>query len=106
MCIGDRDYVVPPSTIIIENPLAVVDTAVDKHGDRAAAEALVAWLHTAPAQAIFAAHGLPTSDPALTPAAIPTPTATSTFADLGPRTTAQECECGPARPSACRPSRA
>jgi sulfate transport system substrate-binding protein len=77
------DYVVPPSTIIIENPLALVDTAVDKHGDRAAAEALVAYLHTAPAQKLFAAHGLRPADPALTPADLPTPKDSFTIADLG-----------------------
>ncbi|MGE5140930.1 MAG: sulfate ABC transporter substrate-binding protein, partial [Rudaea sp.] len=35
----DYEYVIPRSTILIENPVAVVDKNVDKHGTRAAAEA-------------------------------------------------------------------
>ena len=33
------EYVIPRSTILIENPVAVVDAYVDKHGDREVAEA-------------------------------------------------------------------
>jgi sulfate transport system substrate-binding protein len=52
------EYVIPRSTILIENPAAVVDTYVDKHGTREAASALVDFLVTPEAQRIFAKHGL------------------------------------------------
>jgi sulfate transport system substrate-binding protein len=56
---GQRyDYVVPPSTILIENPVAVVDANVDKHGTREAAEAFVAFLSSPEAQRAYAEYGL------------------------------------------------
>jgi sulfate transport system substrate-binding protein len=51
------DYVVPRSTILIENPAAVVDAYVDRHGTRDLAEAFVAYLVTPEAQRAFAEHG-------------------------------------------------
>ncbi len=59
----DYEMITPHSTIRIDNPVAVVDSSVDKHGTRAAAEAFVAFLFTAEAQAIFAQHGLRAVDP-------------------------------------------
>jgi sulfate transport system substrate-binding protein len=61
----DYEMVIPRSTILIENPVAVVDTYVDKHGNREAAEAFVAFLFTPEAQQIFAKHGLRSVDPAV-----------------------------------------
>ena len=55
--------VIPRSTIRIDNPVAVVDASVDKHGTRAAAEAFVSFLFTPEAQAVFARHGLRSVDP-------------------------------------------
>jgi sulfate transport system substrate-binding protein len=52
------DFVIPRSTILIENPVAVVDANVDKHGTRAVAEAFRDFLFTQEAQAIFAEYGL------------------------------------------------
>jgi sulfate/thiosulfate-binding protein len=52
------DYVIPQSTILIENPAALVDTVVDKHGSRKAAAALLDFLVTPEAQRLFAKHGL------------------------------------------------
>jgi sulfate/thiosulfate transport system substrate-binding protein len=54
-----QDYalVIPHSTILIETPVAVVDSYVDKHGTRAVAEAFVNFLFTAPAQQVFAQFG-------------------------------------------------
>lgn len=49
--------VIPRSTILIETPVAVVDSYVDKHGTRAAAEAFVNFLFTVPAQQVFAQFG-------------------------------------------------
>ena len=40
----EYDYVIPRSTILIENPVALVDKNVDKHGVREVAEAFVAFL--------------------------------------------------------------
>jgi sulfate/thiosulfate transport system substrate-binding protein len=62
---GGQDYemIIPRSTILIENPVAVVDTYVDKHGSREAAEAFVDFLFTREAQEIFAEYGLRSIDP-------------------------------------------
>lgn len=40
------EVVIPKNTILIENPAAVVDKYADKHGTRAAADALVDYLTT------------------------------------------------------------
>ncbi|MCL4869605.1 MAG: sulfate ABC transporter substrate-binding protein [Anaerolineae bacterium] len=62
---GGQNYelIIPRSSILIENPLAVVDRYVDKHGTRDVAEAFVAFLFTREAQEIFARHGLRSPDP-------------------------------------------
>ena len=52
------DYVVPHSTILIENPVALVDKYVDKHGAREVAEAFVNFLWTQEAQRGYAKYGL------------------------------------------------
>jgi sulfate/thiosulfate transport system substrate-binding protein len=57
------ELVIPRSTISIENPVAVVDTYVDKHGTRQAAEAFVEFLSSRQAQEIFAKYGLRSVDP-------------------------------------------
>jgi len=57
------DLVIPRSTILIENPAAVIDTYVDKHGTRQAAEAFVEFLFSPQAQEVFAKHGLRSVDP-------------------------------------------
>lgn len=59
----EYELVIPRSTILIENPVAVIDSYVDKHGTREAAEAFVAFLFTPEAQTIFAEHGLRSPDP-------------------------------------------
>lgn len=57
------DIVIPRSTILIQNPVSVVDTYVDKHGTRQVAEAFVEFLFSREAQTIFAKHGLRSPDP-------------------------------------------
>ena len=57
------ELVLPSSTIRIDNPVAVVDTYVDKHGTREVAEAFVDFLFTKEAQEVFAKHGLRSPDP-------------------------------------------
>jgi sulfate transport system substrate-binding protein len=61
----DYEMVIPRSSILIENPVAVVDSYVDKHGTRAVAEAFVEFLFTTQAQTIFAEYGLRSPDPAV-----------------------------------------
>jgi sulfate/thiosulfate transport system substrate-binding protein len=55
--------VLPTSTIRIDNPVALVDAYVDKHGTREVAEAFVDFLFTKQAQEIFAKYGLRSPDP-------------------------------------------
>ncbi len=52
------DYVIPRSTILIENPVALVDKYVDKHRAREVAEAFVNFLWMAEAQRGYAKYGL------------------------------------------------
>ncbi len=52
------EYMVPHSTILIENPAAVVDKYADKHGNRDLALAFVAFLTTPEAQRAFSEYGL------------------------------------------------
>jgi sulfate transport system substrate-binding protein len=59
------ELILPTSTIQIDNPVAVVDSYVDKHGTREVAEAFVEFLFTPEAQQIFAKHGLRSPDPAV-----------------------------------------
>lgn len=54
----DYEYIIPRSTILIENPVAVVDKYADKHGTRQVAEAFVDFLWSQEAQRAFARHGL------------------------------------------------
>lgn len=51
------DIVVPKHTILIQNPAAVVDRNVDKHGTREVAEAFIDYIHSEEAQRVFVKHG-------------------------------------------------
>jgi sulfate/thiosulfate-binding protein len=73
--------VYPTSTILIENPVAVVDAYVDQHGTREVAEAFVNFLWTPEAQTIFSKHGF---RPPVKPAsATITPAVTQTVSTAG-----------------------
>lgn len=55
---GDEyDIVYPSSTILIENPVAVVDSYAEAHGVSEVAQAFVDFLYTDEAQTIFASKG-------------------------------------------------
>lgn len=58
-------YTVPTVNISIDNPVAVVDQNVDKHGTREVAEAFVQFLFTPAAQEEFAKVGFRPSDTAV-----------------------------------------
>ncbi len=58
----DIELVIPRSTILIENPIALVDASVEKHGNREAVEAFIAFLFTPDVQQVFAKHGLRSID--------------------------------------------
>lgn len=53
---GKFDIVYPPTSILAEPPVALVDKVVDKKGTRAAAQAYLAYLYTPEGQEIAARH--------------------------------------------------
>jgi sulfate transport system substrate-binding protein len=61
----DYEYVIPKSTILIENPVAVVDAYAEKHGSAELAKAFVAYLSTPEAQRAFSQYGLRPVAPAV-----------------------------------------
>ncbi|MDQ3253874.1 MAG: sulfate ABC transporter substrate-binding protein [Acidobacteriota bacterium] len=52
------EYVTPRSTILIENPVALVDKNVDRHGVREVAEGFINFLWEREAQRAYAKYGL------------------------------------------------
>ncbi|MBR8831900.1 MAG: sulfate ABC transporter substrate-binding protein [Chlorogloea purpurea SAG 13.99] len=59
----DINYFIPPVNISIDNPVAVVDKNVDKHGNREVAEAFVDFLYSGEAQKEFAGLGYRSVNP-------------------------------------------
>ena len=53
----EDEMVIPPSTILIENPVSIVDENVDKHCVRPIAEAFVDYLHTDEAKELYTTVG-------------------------------------------------
>ena len=58
----EDEAVYPPSSVLIENPVAIVDRNVDKHCVREIAEAFVEFLHTDEVREIFADAGYRSTD--------------------------------------------
>ncbi len=58
-------YIVPDVNISIDNPVAVVDANVDKHGTREIAQAFVEYLYSPEAQREFAKVGFRPVDPSV-----------------------------------------
>ena len=80
------DYVVPSSTILIENPVAVVDKYAARHQSTDVARAFVAYLITKPAQEAFVNFGYRPVDPEVEKAMagqFPTVADLFTIADVG-----------------------
>ncbi|MCK4835284.1 MAG: sulfate ABC transporter substrate-binding protein [Candidatus Aminicenantes bacterium] len=50
-------FIIPRSTILIENPVALLDKNVEKHQNRDIAEAFIEYLFSNPAQRAFADYG-------------------------------------------------
>ncbi len=79
-------FVIPDATILIENPVAVVDRNVDKHGSREVAEEFVRFLHEEQAQHAFAHYGFRPASPKIMKEVsvhFPEPARLFTIADLG-----------------------
>jgi sulfate/thiosulfate transport system substrate-binding protein len=53
----EDEMVIPPSTVLIQNPVAVVDENVDNHCVREVAEAFVDFLHTPEAKELYTTVG-------------------------------------------------
>ena len=58
----EDEAVYPPSTVLIENPVAIVDKWVDEHCVRDVAEAFVEFLHTPEVKELYTDVGLPALD--------------------------------------------
>ncbi|MGQ0641418.1 MAG: sulfate ABC transporter substrate-binding protein [Gemmatimonadaceae bacterium] len=56
------DFVIPPGTILIENPIAVIDAYASKRGTQSLAEAFVQYLASPDAQRKYAKYGLRPAD--------------------------------------------
>lgn len=74
-------YIIPPATLLIEGPAAIVDASVERHKNREVAEAFLEFLRTVEAQKILAEYGFRPLDPKLDEK--PVPPRLFTMADLG-----------------------
>jgi sulfate transport system substrate-binding protein len=70
------ESIVPPRTLLIEGPAAVVDASVERHGNRRLAQAFLDFLRDKEGQAILADYGFRPLDEA-------PPPGTFTMSDLG-----------------------
>ncbi len=70
------ESIVPPRTLLIEGPAAVVDASVERHGNRRLAQAFLDFMRDKEGQAILAQYGFRRLDE-------PTPPGTFTMSELG-----------------------
>ncbi len=57
------ELIFPPETVVVENPIAVIDRNADRHHVRDLADAFVTFLHSEEAQQAFVEFGFrPTND--------------------------------------------
>jgi sulfate transport system substrate-binding protein len=77
--------VIPPSTLLIESPAAIVDSSVDRHANRPLAEAFLEFLLSDEGQRIFGEYGFRPvkSDGAESTGGRQVPQKVFTIADLG-----------------------
>jgi sulfate/thiosulfate transport system substrate-binding protein len=78
-------YAIPPATLLIEGPAAIVDASVNRHGNRAVAEAFLEYVRSAEAQQILADYGFRPFDSEVLSRSdsAPMPEKLFTMADLG-----------------------
>jgi sulfate transport system substrate-binding protein len=78
-------YVIPPATLLIEGPAALVEASVARHGNRDLAEAFLAFLRSEQGQRILVDYGFRPLDPMLDTDTDrrPLPPRLFTMADLG-----------------------
>lgn len=76
-------FIVPESTLVIESPVALVDSSLEKHGNRKVAEAFLAFLNSPEARAILAEYGFRPPTGEAPPTFAPLPDGAFTMADLG-----------------------
>jgi sulfate transport system substrate-binding protein len=81
----DVPYVVPPATLLIESPAAVIDASVRRHGNRAVAQAFLEFVRSEAGQRILSEYGFRPLDPRLDvdDGRGPLPPRLFTMADLG-----------------------
>lgn len=92
----DIPYVVPPATLRIEGPAAIVESSVEAHGSREVAEAFLAFLRSPEGQTILAEYGFrPVVESVATTVGEPLPPSLFSMADLGGWETVQEEVYGP-----------
>lgn len=77
------EAVLPPSTLLIENPIAVVDTYADRHGNGDIARAFVEFVLGEHGQRILTETGLRSPLPERTPSTFEAPADLFTIRDLG-----------------------
>ena len=63
--VGKVDAIHPSSSIVAENPVAIVDRTVDKKGSRAVAQAYLDYLYSDEGQEIAAKHNIRPRSPAV-----------------------------------------
>jgi len=83
---AEAPYVIPPATLLIENPGVIVDASVERHGNRAVAEAFLDFLRSVEGQRILSAYGFRALDPRIDeriPGRAPLPPRLFTMKDLG-----------------------
>lgn len=92
----DIPYVVPPATLRIEGPAAIVESSVETHGSREVAEAFLAFLRSAEGQTILAEHGFrPVAEGVTATVGEPLPPKLFSMEDLGGWDAVQEQVYGP-----------
>lgn len=88
-------YVVPPRTLRIDSPGAIVARNVEKHGNREVVDAFFAFLQSDEGQAIFAEYGFRPRQESGASASLPAAEKVFTIADLGGWKTVNKDVFGP-----------